>query len=107
MDLISLQESLSIIFDIEEALRRQRQDLRKKRHQPNVDHPHRKFERRACREAGLKRKVMKTGYNAGQRDRYQNSISGKKADGTKNKIKPRRKVAGSVLNPRTTGRTRK
>jgi len=107
MDILrKLQSILEDLSVISEAVRNQRQDLRHKGLQPHKQHPHRKFERRATREAGTKRRVQRSGYNAGQRDRYKHSRTGVKADGKKGKIKPRRKALGSVLNPRKPLRTR-
>jgi len=95
-----LEDVVEDLLSVLEALRNQRQDTRPKRWEPQKAHVHTKIERRAKRGIGTSRKKNPTEYNRRQRERYSNSRTGKKADGKKGVIKPRRKVLGQILNPR-------
>ena len=101
-----LDDLIESLREIEEAVAGQRQNLAPKRWQPHKQNVYRKVERRATRDAGSKRNLNRAGYNAGQRDRDRHKKSGQKQDGTRNTIAPRRKLLGSVINPRKSNRTR-
>ena len=75
---------------------KKRQNLTPKGLEPHKMSPTKKFERRIRGEIGHKRDLMRSGYNAAQRDSYKRSQSAKKPDGTRNEIKKPRKVLGSV-----------